>query len=208
MLKMVAFKALTWGHMNSYLNKLNNSSGSSYTIFLTINTVGRWMYENGSIQRSNIRTYGLVLKSAKKPHLWSFCTISLTNNTVGRWMFESGSIQHSNISTYWLVLKSAKKFHLWFSRTIFLTNNTVEPRMNKNSCIQRSNIRTYGIVLESAKSLICNLHTQYSLPIIVLGIECMKMVALNALTSGHMNSCVNQLNNCFAIFIRNILYQY
>ena len=44
---------------------------SSHIIFLTNNTVWRWMYENGSIQRSNIRTYGLVLKSAKKIHLWS-----------------------------------------------------------------------------------------------------------------------------------------
>ena len=52
--------------------------------------------------------------------------------------------------------------------------------------IQRSNIRTYELVLKSPKKLICHLHTQYSLPIIVLGVECTIMVAFNALTSGHM----------------------
>ena len=41
------------------------------------------MYENGSIQRSNIRKYKLVLKSAKKTHLRSSYTISLTNNRKG-----------------------------------------------------------------------------------------------------------------------------
>ena len=44
---------------------------SSYTISLTNNTVGRWMYGNGRIQRSNIRIYDLVFKSDKKIHLSS-----------------------------------------------------------------------------------------------------------------------------------------
>ena len=66
------------------------------------------MYENGSIQRSNIRKYKLVLKSGKKTRLRSSYTISLTNNTVGRRMYEKGSIQRSNIRTYGLVLKSTK----------------------------------------------------------------------------------------------------
>ena len=39
------------------------------------------MYENGSIQRSNIRTYELVSVQLKN-HLRSSYTIFLTNNTV------------------------------------------------------------------------------------------------------------------------------
>ena len=63
------------------------------------------MYENGSIQRSNIRKYKLVLKSAKKTHLRSSYTMSFTNNTAGRRMYEKGSIQRSNIRKYELVIK-------------------------------------------------------------------------------------------------------
>ena len=65
--------------------------------------------------------------------------------------------------------------------------------MYENSSIQRSNIRTYELVIKSFKTLICDLHAQYPLPIILLGVECTKMVAFNALTSGHMSSCLNQL---------------
>ena len=61
--------------------------------------------------------------------------------------------------------------------------------MYENSSIQRSNMRTYALMLEAAKLFICNFTTQYPLPIIVLGVECMKMVAFNALTLGHMDSC-------------------
>ena len=74
----------------------------------TNNVVGRWMYESGSIQRSNIRTYELVLKSAKNTHLWSSCTIFPTIITVGRYMYENESIQRSNMRTYEIVFKSAK----------------------------------------------------------------------------------------------------
>ena len=63
---MVALNALTSGHMNSYWNQLKTHSWSSCTISLTNNAVGCWMYENGSIQRSNIRTHELVIKSAIK----------------------------------------------------------------------------------------------------------------------------------------------
>ena len=65
--------------------------------------------------------------------------------------------------------------------------------MYENGRIQHSNFRTYELVLKSAKKLICDLHTQYSLPFILLGVECTKMVAFSALTSGHMNSCLNQV---------------
>ena len=43
--------------------------------------------------------------------------------------------------------------------------------MFKNGRIQRSNIRTYQLVLKAAKKLICDLHTQYSLPIIDLDVQ-------------------------------------
>ena len=133
---------------------------SSVTTFLTNNTVVRQMYDNGSIQRSNMRTYELVLKSAKNTHLWSLWTISLTNNIVARWMYDNGSI--------------------W-----------------------RSNIRTYELALKSAKIHICDLHTQYPLPIILLGVKCTRKVAFNALKSGYMDWCQNQLNNSLAIFTHN-----
>ena len=167
---------------------------------LTNTIYGRWTSENGSIQRSNIKTYGLVLKSAKKTHLWSSCTISPTNNTVGRWMYENGSIQRSNIRTYGFVLKSAKRTHLWSSCIISLTNAIVGRWTYKSGSSQRSNIRTHELVLKSAKKLIFQLHAQGLLPIILLGVECTRMVAFNALTSGPMNSCLNQINNSFAIF--------
>ena len=79
--------------------------------------------------------------------------------------------------------------------------------MYENGSIQRSNISTYQLVLKSAKKHTCDLHTQYSLPIILLGVECTKLVAFNALTSGHMHSCLKQLNSSFAILIHNIPYQ-
>ena len=60
--------------------------------------------------------------------------------------------------------------------------------MNKNGRIQRSNIITYELVFKSANKLICYLHAQYPLPIILLGVEYTKMVAFNALTSEHINS--------------------
>ena len=64
------------------------------------------MYKNGSIQRSNIRTYKLVLISAKKklicdPYKQYLFGIII----VARWMYENGSIQRSYIRTYELVFK-------------------------------------------------------------------------------------------------------
>ena len=59
--------------------------------------------------------------------------------------------------------------------------------MYENGSIQHSNFRTYELVLKSAKKLICDLHAQYPLPIILLGVERTKMVVFNTLTSGHMN---------------------
>ena len=52
--------------------------------------------------------------------------------------------------------------------------------MYENGSIQRSNMRTYELVLKSSKQLIFDLHAQYPLPIILLGLECTKMVAFNA----------------------------
>ena len=43
--------------------------------------------------------------------------------------------------------------------------------MYANGSIQRFNIRTYEVVLKSAKKLIYDLHTQYPLPILLLGVE-------------------------------------
>ena len=54
--------------------------------------------------------------------------------------------------------------------------------MYEKGSIQRSNISTYQLVLKSAKKHNYDLHTQYSLPIILLGVECTKIVAFNALT--------------------------
>ena len=54
--------------------------------------------------------------------------------------------------------------------------------MYENGSIQHSYIRTYELVLKSAKKLICDLHAQYPLQIILLVVECTKMVAFNALT--------------------------
>ena len=65
--------------------------------------------------------------------------------------------------------------------------------MNKVGSIKQSNIRKFELVFKSAKKLICYHHGQYPLPILLLGVECTKMVAFNALTSGHMHSCVNQV---------------
>ena len=59
--------------------------------------------------------------------------------------------------------------------------------MYENGSIQHSNFWTYVLVLKSAKKLICDLHAQYPLPIILLGVEYTKMVLFNTLTSGHMN---------------------
>ena len=59
--------------------------------------------------------------------------------------------------------------------------------MFENGSIQNSNFRTYELVLKSAKKLICDLHAQYLLPMILFGVECTKMVVFNTLTSGHMN---------------------
>ena len=52
--------------------------------------------------------------------------------------------------------------------------------MYENGSIQRSKIRTYELVLKSAKTYL-ELQTQYPLLLILLGVECMKMVAFNAL---------------------------
>ena len=60
--------------------------------------------------------------------------------------------------------------------------------MYENGSIQHSNFWTYVLVLKSAKKLICDLHAQYPLPIILLGFECSKMVAFNALTSKQIDS--------------------
>ena len=54
--------------------------------------------------------------------------------------------------------------------------------MYEKGSIQRSTIRTYELVLKSAKKLIFDLHAQYPLPIILLRVDCTKMVAFNALT--------------------------
>ena len=122
-------------------------------------------------------------------------------------MFENDSIQRSNIRTYGLVLKSAKKIHLWSSDTIFLTNNTVARWLYENGSSQRSYSRKYELALKSAKILIGDLDEQYSLPIILFCVEYTKMVAFNALRSGHMDMCLNQLNNSLEIFTHNISYQ-
>ena len=66
--------------------------------------------------------------------------------------------------------------------------------MYENGSIQRSNFKTYELVLKSSNKLICDLHAQYPLPIILLGFECSKMVAFSALTSRPMSSYLNQLN--------------
>ena len=54
--------------------------------------------------------------------------------------------------------------------------------MYENGSIQRSNIRTYELVFKSPKQFICDLHTQYPLPIILFVVEYTRMGALNALT--------------------------
>ena len=54
--------------------------------------------------------------------------------------------------------------------------------MYENGSIQHSNFRTYELVLKSAKKLIFDLDAQYPLPIILLRVDCTKMVAFNALT--------------------------
>ena len=54
--------------------------------------------------------------------------------------------------------------------------------MYENGSIQHSNFRTYELVLKTAKKLICDLHAHYPFPILLLGVECTKMVAFNALT--------------------------
>ena len=59
--------------------------------------------------------------------------------------------------------------------------------MYKNGSTEHTNFRTYELVLKSAKKLICYLHAQYRLPIILLVVECTKKVAFNVLTSGHIN---------------------
>ena len=59
--------------------------------------------------------------------------------------------------------------------------------MYEKGSIQRSNIRRHKLVFISAKKLIGDFHIQYPLPILLLGVECTKMVAFNALTSGHIN---------------------
>ena len=59
--------------------------------------------------------------------------------------------------------------------------------MYENGSIQHSNFRTNELVLKSAKKLICDLHAQYPLPIILLGVACTKVVVFNTLTSGDMN---------------------
>ena len=166
------------------------------------------MYENGRNQRSNIRTYGLVRKSAKKIHLWSSCTLSLINNTVGRWMYEYGSIQRSNIRKYKLVLKSAKKLicdlHTQYPLPIILL--CVEcTKMVAFNALTSGNMNLW---LNRLKKLIYDFQIQYSLPIILFGVECTEMVEFNALTSGHMDSCLNQQNNSFVIFMNNIPYQW
>ena len=79
------------------------------------------------------------------------------------------------------------------SHIIFLTNNTIWRWMYGNGCIQRSYIRKYELALKSAKTLICDLHAHYPWSIILLGVECTKIVAFNALTSGRMNLWLNRL---------------
>ena len=163
---MVAFNALTSGHMNLWLNRLKKlicDLRTQYSLPIILYGI-----ECTEMVEFNALTSGHMdscLNELNNIHLWSSWTISLTNDTVGRWMYVNGSIQ-------------------------------------------RSNIRTYQLVLKSAKKLICDLHTQYPLPIILLGVAWTKMVAFNARISGHMDWCLNQLNNSHAIFTHNISYQY
>ena len=69
-------------------------------------------------------------------------------------------------------------------------------------------MRKHEVVLKKAKILFGDIDEQYPLPIILLGFECSKMVAFNALTSEHLNSYLNQLKNSFVIIMDNIPYQY
>ena len=79
--------------------------------------------------------------------------------------------------------------------------------MYENGRIQNSNFRTYELELKSARNLIFDLHAQYPLPRILLGVEGTKMVVFNTVTSGHMNEYLNQLKNSFVIFMHNIPIQ-
>ena len=166
------------------------------------------MYGNGSIQRTTIRTYGLMLKSAKRNHLWSSNIIILTNNTVGRWVYENGSIQHWNIRTYKLVLKWAKKLIFQLHAQNLLPIILLGVECTKMVAFNALTSGPMDSCLNQLKKLICDLDAQYPLPIILLGIECSKMVAFNALTSGPMDSCLNPLDNSFSIFTQNCPYQY
>ena len=122
-------------------------------------------------------------------------------------MYENGSIQRSNIRTYGVVLKSAEKNHLRSSNIIFFTNNTVGVKSMKMVALNTETSGRINLRLSQINQLICDIHELYPLPLILLGVECTKMEAFNALTSRPMDFFLNQLKNSFVILMHNIPYQ-
>ena len=125
---------------------------SSHIIFFTNNTIWRWMYWNGSIQRSYIRKYELALKSAKTlicdlhaHYPWSIILLGVKCTN----MVAFNALTSGHMNSYWNQLKT----HAWSSCTISLTNNAVGCWMYENGSIQRSNIRTHELVIKSAIKL-------------------------------------------------------
>ena len=144
---------------------------SSYTIFFTNNTVWRWMYENGSIQRSNIRTYGLVLKSAKKIYLWSsshypWSIILLGVECSKMVAFNALTSGHMNL---WLnrIKKLICDLQTQYSLSITLFGIECTEMVEFNALTSGYMTSCFN----QLKKLICNLHKQYSLPIIDFGVE-------------------------------------
>ena len=144
---------------------------SSYTIFFTNNTVWRWMYENGSIQRSNIRTYGLVLKSAKKIHLWSsshypWSIILLGVECSKMVAFNALTSGHMNL---WLnrIKKLICDLQTQYSLSIILFGVECTEMVEFNALTSGYMTSCFN----QLKKLICDLHKQYSLPIIDFGVE-------------------------------------
>ena len=144
---------------------------SSYTIFFTNNTVWRWMYENGSIQRSNIRTYGLVLKSAKKIHLWSsshypWSIILLGVECSKMVAFNALTSGHMNL---WLnrIKKLICDLQTQYSLSIILFGVECTEMVEFNALTSEYMTSCFN----QLKKLICDLHKQYSLPIIDFGVE-------------------------------------
>ena len=158
-MKMVAFNVLTSGHMDSFLNRLNNPFAISMYNTLTNTTVEGWMYNNSNIQRSNIRTYGPVLESA----IYLMCNLHTQYSLpITVWGVECTKMVAFNALTSGHINSCLNqlKAYFWTSDKIFLSNNSLGCWMYENGSIQLSNIRTYWLVLESANYIICNLHTQ------------------------------------------------